>query len=92
MNKVIVHINKEITPFFNYDESDYEEEFLDVRILINGKDLEMVTKEIDKAFSLNKLPILVGGTGLYMKSLLFPYSFNDTIKDEKLREYYKNNK
>ena len=49
MNKVIVHINKEITPFFNYDESDYEEEFLDVRILINGKDLEMVTKEIDKA-------------------------------------------
>ena len=50
MNKVIVHINKEITPFFNYDESDYEEEFLDVRILINGKDLEIVTKEIDKAF------------------------------------------
>ena len=48
MNKVIVHINKEITPFFNYNESDYEEEFLDVRILINGKDLEMVTKEIDK--------------------------------------------
>ncbi len=52
--------------------------------------VSLAKKEIDKAFSLNKLPILVGGTGLYMKSLLFPYSFNDTIKDEKLREYYKN--
>ena len=52
--------------------------------------VDLAKKEIDKAFSLNKLPILVGGTGLYMKSLLFPYSFNDTIKDEKLRDYYKN--
>ena len=50
MNKVIVHINKEITPFFNYDESDYEEEYLDVKILIDGNNLETTTKEIDKAF------------------------------------------
>ena len=46
--------------------------------------------EIEKAYKLNKTPILVGGTGLYMKSLLFPYSFNNTLKDDKLRDYYKN--
>lgn len=45
--------------------------------------------EIEKARKLNKLPILVGGTGLYMRSLLFPYSFNSTYKNEELREYYK---
>lgn len=45
--------------------------------------------EIEKAKNLNKLPILVGGTGLYMKSVLFPYSFNKTKKDEILREKYK---
>lgn len=46
--------------------------------------------EIEKAKKDNKLPIFVGGTGLYMKSLLFPYSFSNTLKNEKLREYYKN--
>lgn len=46
--------------------------------------------EIEKAYKLNKTPILVGGTGLYMKSLLFPYSFNNTLKDDRLRDYYKN--
>lgn len=45
--------------------------------------------EIEKAYKLNKIPILVGGTGLYMKSLLFPYSFSQTIKNEEKREYYK---
>ena len=50
MNKVIVHINKEITAYFHYDENDYEEEFLDISILIDGENLERVTKEIDKAF------------------------------------------
>jgi len=46
--------------------------------------------EIEKAQKQNKLPILVGGTGLYMKSLLFPYSFSKTLKDDTLREEYKN--
>lgn len=46
--------------------------------------------EIEKAYSLNKIPILVGGTGLYMRSLLFPYSFSKTLKNDDLRNYYKN--
>ena len=52
--------------------------------------VKLAKLEIEKAFSQNKLPILVGGTGLYMKSLLFPYSFSGVYKNEKLREYYKN--
>lgn len=51
--------------------------------------VELCKKEIEKAFKQNKLPILVGGTGLYMKSLLFPYSFSKTAKNEELREHYK---
>ncbi|MGN1207938.1 MAG: tRNA (adenosine(37)-N6)-dimethylallyltransferase, partial [Christensenellales bacterium] len=51
--------------------------------------VNLAKTEIEKAFSAGKIPILVGGTGLYMKSLLFPFSFSKTIKDEERREYYK---
>lgn len=37
--------------------------------------------------SKNKLPILAGGTGLYINSLIFNYDFTDADKDEKYREY-----
>ena len=33
-------------------------------------------KKIDEIFSLNKTPILVGGTGLYIKSALYDYKLN----------------
>ena len=46
--------------------------------------------EIEKAYKLNKIPIIVGGTGLYMKSLLFPYQFSNAKKNEEIRNYYKN--
>ncbi|MBE5746077.1 MAG: tRNA (adenosine(37)-N6)-dimethylallyltransferase MiaA [Clostridiales bacterium] len=52
--------------------------------------VKLCKTEIDKARKLNKLPIIIGGTGLYMKSLLFPYSFNSTYKNEELRMYYEN--
>ncbi len=52
--------------------------------------VNLAKREIEKAYQQNKVPILVGGTGLYMKSLLFPYSFSSTVKNEKIREYYKN--
>ena len=44
--------------------------------------------EILKAKKENKLPILVGGTGLYMRALLFPYSFNGAFKNEELRQKF----
>lgn len=51
---------------------------------------DLAEKEIDKAIKEKKLPIIVGGTGLYMRALLFPYSFNNSNKNEDLRKYYEN--
>ncbi|MBW9156451.1 tRNA (adenosine(37)-N6)-dimethylallyltransferase MiaA [Clostridium sp. FP2] len=35
----------------------------------------------------NKLPMIVGGTGFYINSLIYNYSFADTNKDEEYRDY-----
>ena len=43
---------------------------------------------IDEITQKGKLPILVGGTGLYIESLLFPYEFQNCEKNAKLREEY----
>lgn len=49
------------------------------------------TKQIiDNLFIKNKLPIIVGGTGLYIKSLLYPYSFCNVNKNDEVREKYNN--
>ena len=45
-------------------------------------------KLIDEITSKNKLPIIVGGTGLYMKALLFPYEFMQSSKNEEIRQKY----
>ncbi|MBO4412922.1 MAG: tRNA (adenosine(37)-N6)-dimethylallyltransferase MiaA, partial [Clostridia bacterium] len=45
---------------------------------------------IEEILSKNKQPIIVGGTGLYLKSLIEGYDFNGVYKDEKLRKKYKN--
>ena len=47
-------------------------------------------KCIDEIFKKNKLPIIVGGTGLYIRSLIHPYSFCSSNKDDKIREHYNN--
>ncbi|MBQ0017225.1 MAG: tRNA (adenosine(37)-N6)-dimethylallyltransferase MiaA [Clostridiales bacterium] len=47
------------------------------------------TKIIDKLTSEKKLPIIVGGTGLYIQSLLFPYNFSSSIRNEEIREKYR---
>lgn len=47
-------------------------------------------QKIDEILAKGKLPIVVGGTGLYIKSLIFPYSFCSAKKDEKIREFYNN--
>ena len=46
-------------------------------------------KIIDEILSKGKLPIVVGGTGLYMKGLLFPLELGKSEKDEKIREKYR---
>lgn len=47
---------------------------------------QMAKKEIEIAQNEGKLPIIVGGTGLYFEALLYPMSFSNTIKNEELRK------
>lgn len=47
---------------------------------------QMAKNEISKAQEDGKLPIVVGGTGLYFESLLYPMSFANVIKNSELRE------
>lgn len=49
---------------------------------------EKSTKIINELYAKNKLPIVVGGTGLYIKSLLYPLDFGNSQKDEKIRAKY----
>lgn len=56
---------------------------------------ELAKKEIQIAQNGGKLPIIVGGTGLYFEALLYPMSFANTDKNSDLRaklqeEYQKN--
>lgn len=46
----------------------------------------LASKKIEEIESRGKLPIVVGGTGLYIRSLIYPYSFCSSKKDEKVRD------
>ena len=46
---------------------------------------------IEDLFKHKKLPIIVGGTGLYIKSLIYPYSFCKAPNNEEIREKYGSN-
>lgn len=63
--------------------------------IVNPNDEFSVQQFVEKAdnviqslFKNKKLPIIVGGTGLYIKSLIYPYSFCNAPKDSALREKY----
>ncbi len=45
-------------------------------------------KLIEQIKAQGKLPIIVGGTGLYIKSLIFPYSFCESPKSQEIRDKY----
>lgn len=47
---------------------------------------EMALDSINKIISENKNPVIVGGTGLYINSLLYNISFSETICDDELRD------
>ncbi|MCY6356662.1 tRNA (adenosine(37)-N6)-dimethylallyltransferase MiaA [Clostridium sp. ZS2-4] len=46
-------------------------------------------KDIEEITSNSKLPMLVGGTGFYIDSLIFNYDFANAYKDEIYREHLK---
>lgn len=56
---------------------------------------ELVRKKITEIHQKGKIPIIVGGTGLYIQSVLYDYEFseassNDSLREE-LEEYVKEN-
>ena len=54
-----------------------------------GEYVVLAKKEIESAAERGKLPIIVGGTGLYIYSLLSGCNFADAPKDERLRDVLK---
>lgn len=46
---------------------------------------QLVRKKISEIHSRGKLPMIVGGTGLYIQSVLYDYQFTDTPGDENYR-------
>lgn len=49
----------------------------------------LAKQEIQNAQQHNKLPIVVGGTGLYFEALFYPMSFAGTVKNPELRDRLK---
>lgn len=45
-------------------------------------------KIIDKILMENKIPIIVGGSGLYVNSLIYDLDFGKAKSDNKIRDYY----
>lgn len=62
------------------DEIDPREEFS----VVQYRDL--AKKYIDEIISKNKLPIVAGGTGLYVNSLIYEMDFSSTVSDKGIRE------
>ncbi len=48
---------------------------------------ENALKALDLIISKNKLPIIVGGTGLYIESLICNYNFTEAGKDDEYRKH-----
>lgn len=48
---------------------------------------KMCYKEIENILKQNKIPILVGGTGLYINSVVYDLNFSEYEEDTKVKEY-----
>ena len=60
--------------------------FLDWDVPFSVSDyVELASKTIAEICNRENLPILVGGTGLYARSLLRGFSFQENVRDEELR-------
>lgn len=53
-----------------------------------GEYSKLAKEAINNLIAENKLPIIVGGTGLYIKSIIYPYSFAKTPKNQEIRDKY----
>lgn len=48
---------------------------------------ELTKKYIDEIYSHNKVPMIVGGTGFYIQSVLYDVDFNETHEDNTYRKH-----
>lgn len=65
--------------------------FVDPQNAFNVSMYRIEAEKIINAFkSENKLPIIVGGTGFYIDSLIKNYSYGETIKNEEIRDSLEN--
>lgn len=69
------HLIDSVSPFDNFSVSDYEENVLPI---------------IDELLSQGKTPIICGGTGFYINSILYKKSYGNAPKNDEIREKYKN--
>lgn len=72
--QAVHHMIDFVEPTENFDVAQFKEQ---AQTLIN---------EIS---SRGKLPIVVGGTGMYIESLLYPFEFCNSEKNEQIRDKYK---
>lgn len=70
-------------PHYMVDSYSYTDEF---NVKIFQKEARKV---IDNLYENNKLPIICGGTGLYIKSLYYDYEFNEEVEDLAFKEFLK---
>lgn len=67
------HMIDLVYPDENYSVSDFKRE---------------AEKNIDEIISRGKVPVIVGGSGLYVNSLIYDLDFSNAKSNEKLRDYY----
>ncbi|MGN1343871.1 MAG: tRNA (adenosine(37)-N6)-dimethylallyltransferase MiaA [Traorella sp.] len=63
------------------DKYSYRDEF---NVMIFQKEARKIIDQLDLE---NKLPIICGGTGLYIKSLYYDYEFNEEEEDLEFKEF-----
>ena len=60
--------------------------FLDCDVSFSVSDyVELAKKTVSEIYNRGNLPIVAGGTGLYARSLLRGFSFQENVRDEELR-------
>ncbi len=70
---VIHHMIDIVNPDENYSVSEFKND---------------AEKIIDNLLLKNKIPVIAGGSGLYVNSLIYDLDFSNAKSNEKLREYY----
>ena len=70
-------------PHHMVDTFSYRDEF---NVKVFQREARKTIEELSKE---NKLPIICGGTGLYIKSLYYDYEFNEEVEDLEFKEFLK---